>query len=50
VGVKFGERYWPLFEQKAWACSATEVEWRKQGFDGSSPQAMSAINRFLNRA
>jgi DNA polymerase III subunit epsilon len=21
---KFAERYWPLFEQKAWACSATE--------------------------
>jgi DNA polymerase-3 subunit epsilon len=28
---KFAERYWPLFEQKAWACSATEVEWRKHG-------------------
>jgi DNA polymerase-3 subunit epsilon len=32
---KFAERYWPLFERKAWACSATEVEWRKHGFDGS---------------
>jgi DNA polymerase III subunit epsilon len=32
---KFAERYWPLFEQKAWACSATEVDWRKHGFDGS---------------
>jgi DNA polymerase-3 subunit epsilon len=32
---KFAERYWPLFERKAWACSATEVEWRKLGFDGS---------------
>ena len=32
---KFAERYWPLFEQKGWACSATEVEWRKHGFDGS---------------
>jgi DNA polymerase-3 subunit epsilon len=32
---KFAERYWPLFEQKAWACSATEVEWRRHGFDGS---------------
>jgi DNA polymerase-3 subunit epsilon len=32
---KFSERYWPLFEQKPWACSATEVEWRKHGFDGS---------------
>jgi DNA polymerase-3 subunit epsilon len=32
---KFAERYWALFEQKAWACSATEVDWRKHGFDGS---------------
>src|SRR4051794_17157009 len=33
--VKFAERYWPIFEHKAWACSATEIEWRKHGFDGS---------------
>jgi DNA polymerase III subunit epsilon len=32
---KFAERYWPVFEQKSWGCSATEVEWRKHGFDGS---------------
>src|SRR4051812_39280471 len=32
---KFAERYWPVFEGKAWACSATEVEWRKHGFEGS---------------
>lgn len=32
---KFAERYWPLFERKSWACSATEIEWRRHGFDGS---------------
>jgi DNA polymerase-3 subunit epsilon len=32
---KFAKRYWPVFEQKSWGCSATEVEWRKHGFDGS---------------
>jgi DNA polymerase-3 subunit epsilon len=32
---RFAERYWSLFEHKPWACSATEVEWRKHGFDGS---------------
>jgi DNA polymerase-3 subunit epsilon len=32
---KFAERYWPQFQKKPWACSATEVEWRKHGFDGS---------------
>jgi DNA polymerase-3 subunit epsilon len=32
---KFAERYWPVFVRKAWGCSATEVEWRKHGFEGS---------------
>ncbi|UWU69461.1 3'-5' exonuclease [Bradyrhizobium sp. NC92] len=32
---KFAERYWPVFERKPWACSATEIEWRRHGFDGS---------------
>ena len=32
---KFAERYWPIFQQRAWACSVTEIEWRKHGFDGS---------------
>lgn len=32
---KFSERAWPLFERKAWACSATQVDWRSEGFDGS---------------
>ena len=32
---KFAERYWPIFERKAWGCSATEVEWRRHGFEGS---------------
>ena len=31
----FAERYWPMFQRKAWGCSATEVEWRKHGFEGS---------------
>jgi DNA polymerase-3 subunit epsilon len=32
---KFSERYWPVFQRKAWACSATEVDWRQHGFDGA---------------
>jgi DNA polymerase-3 subunit epsilon len=32
---KFAERYWPVFQHKAWGCSATEVEWRRHGFEGS---------------
>jgi DNA polymerase III subunit epsilon len=32
---KFAERYWSIFQRKAWGCSATEIEWRKHGFEGS---------------
>jgi DNA polymerase-3 subunit epsilon len=32
---KFAERYWPVFEHKAWACSATEIAWRTHGFAGA---------------
>jgi DNA polymerase-3 subunit epsilon len=32
---KFAERYWPIFEQKAWGCSATEIDWRRHGFAGA---------------
>jgi DNA polymerase-3 subunit epsilon len=32
---KFAERYWPIFQRKAWGCSATEIQWRKYGFEGS---------------
>jgi DNA polymerase-3 subunit epsilon len=32
---KFAERYWPVFEHKAWGCSMTEIDWRKHGFAGA---------------
>lgn len=32
---KFAERYWPVFEQKPWGCSATEIDWRGHGFAGA---------------
>ncbi|MCS3892103.1 DNA polymerase-3 subunit epsilon [Bradyrhizobium japonicum USDA 38] len=32
---KFAERYWPVFEHKAWGCSATEIDWREHGFAGA---------------
>ncbi|WGD52431.1 3'-5' exonuclease [Bradyrhizobium sp. CB1650] len=32
---KFAERYWPVFEHKAWGCSMSEIDWRKHGFVGS---------------
>ena len=32
---KFAERNWPEFEHQHWACSATEIDWRAHGFEGS---------------
>ncbi|UQR62367.1 3'-5' exonuclease [Bradyrhizobium sp. C-145] len=32
---RFVERYWPVFEHKAWACSMSEIDWRNFGFAGS---------------
>lgn len=32
---KFAERYWPVFEHKAWGCSMSEIDWRQHGFAGS---------------
>lgn len=32
---KFAERYWPVFEHKAWGCSMSEIDWRRHGFAGS---------------
>jgi DNA polymerase-3 subunit epsilon len=29
------ERYWPEFKDMAWGCSANQIEWRKEGFEGS---------------
>jgi DNA polymerase-3 subunit epsilon len=32
---KFAERLSPLFEHKYWACTQTEIDWRKHGFGGA---------------
>lgn len=32
---KFAERYWPVFAEKSWACSMTEIDWRTYGFGGA---------------
>jgi DNA polymerase-3 subunit epsilon len=31
----FAARHWPLFRDMAWACSATQVEWRRNAFQGA---------------
>ncbi|MEH2470708.1 DNA polymerase-3 subunit epsilon [Nitrobacteraceae bacterium AZCC 2161] len=47
---KFAERYWPMFQHKAWGCSATEVDWRKHGFDGSRLGYLLAGAGFFHQA
>jgi DNA polymerase-3 subunit epsilon len=32
---KFGERLTPMFEHNHWACTQTEIDWRKYGFGGA---------------
>lgn len=32
---RFAERYWLSFVEKPWACSVSNIEWRKLGFEGS---------------
>ena len=47
---KFSERHWPTFERKPWACSATEVDWRKHGFDGSRLGYLLAGTGYFHQA
>ncbi|WPO42765.1 3'-5' exonuclease [Tardiphaga sp. 42S5] len=47
---KFSECYWPVFQHKAWGCSATEVDWRKHGFDGSRLGYLLAGAGFFHQA
>lgn len=32
---KFAERFWPLFAEKHWACSMSEIDWKAHGLAGS---------------
>lgn len=32
---RFAECLWPIFQHKPWACSHTEIDWRKLGFGGT---------------
>jgi DNA polymerase-3 subunit epsilon len=32
---KFAERFWPLFADKHWACSMSEIDWKANGLSGA---------------
>ncbi|AXK79397.1 3'-5' exonuclease [Pseudolabrys taiwanensis] len=46
---KFAERFWPTFETKNWACSASQVDWKAHGFGGAKlAYLLSEIGLFHN--
>ena len=47
---KLTERYRSIFEQRAWGCSATEIDWRKHGLEGSRLAYLLNGAGFFHRA
>jgi DNA polymerase-3 subunit epsilon len=47
---KFAERFWPAFTKKHWACSLSEIDWRKHGFSGSNLGYLLAACGFFHDA
>ena len=43
----FLERRLPAFAQKAWACSASDVPWREEGFEGRKLEYLALKNGFF---
>ena len=44
---KFVEQRWPGFEHKAWACSATEIDWKAFGYSGAKLSYLAAETGFF---
>jgi DNA polymerase III subunit epsilon len=47
---KFVERAWPIFEHKAWACSATEIDWKALGYSGAKLTYLAVETGFFYTA
>ncbi|MDB5533596.1 MAG: polymerase subunit epsilon [Hyphomicrobiales bacterium] len=46
---KFAERLLPIFEHKHWACTQTEIDWRRHGFGGAKlGYLLAEIGHFHN--
>jgi DNA polymerase-3 subunit epsilon len=39
---RIAERFWPTFEHKPWACTATGVAWKEHGFSGAKLEHLLA--------
>lgn len=47
---KFAERLSPIFEHKHWACTQTEIDWRKHGFGGAKLSYLLADIGYFHNA
>jgi DNA polymerase III subunit epsilon len=47
---RFVERVWPIFEHKAWACSATEIDWKALGYSGAKLSYLATETGFFYTA
>lgn len=47
---KFVERAWPVFAHKAWACSATEIDWKALGYSGAKLSYLAVETGFFYSA
>jgi DNA polymerase III subunit epsilon len=44
---RFAERYWPTLSLIPWGCSATQIQWRDEGFAGANPGLPAGRRRIL---
>jgi DNA polymerase-3 subunit epsilon len=47
---KLAERSWPIFEQKPWACSAKQIDWKNHGFSGAKLTHLLAESGYFHGA
>jgi DNA polymerase III subunit epsilon len=47
---KFAERYWPLFKDMHWACSANGIDWQQYGFGGAKLTCLIMQSGFFHDA
>lgn len=47
---RFAERFWPIFQHKPWACSATQIDWRKHKIAGAKLDYILAAFGYFHEA
>jgi DNA polymerase III subunit epsilon len=44
---KFAERRFPIFKEKPWACSMTQIPWKEEGFGGVGVECLGLASGFF---